>query len=97
MSFTPGSAANVSSRVQLTISCKNLVDADVFSKSDPMVVVFANNSGQWSEIGRTETIWDNLNPEFAKNFVMDYHFEMQQKLKFQVYDIGMFKIRILNI
>lgn len=90
MNFTPGSAANVSSRVQLTITCKNLVDADVFSKSDPMVVVFTNNSGHWSEFGRTETIWDNLNPEFAKHFIMEYHFEMQQKLRFEVYDIGMF-------
>ncbi|XP_008336573.2 copine-3-like [Cynoglossus semilaevis] len=28
-----------------------------------------------------------LNPKFAKKFVLDYYFEMVQKLKFCVYDI----------
>lgn len=28
-----------------------------------------------------------LNPKFSKKFVLDYYFEMVQKLKFCVYDI----------
>lgn len=28
-----------------------------------------------------------LNPKFSKTFVIDYYFEMVQKLKFEVYDI----------
>ena len=88
MSFEPGSAASVSSTVELGISCNGLHDADVFSKSDPMVVMYVNNLGGWVEHGRTEIIWDNLNPEFANKFVIDYHFETQQKLKFEVHDIG---------
>lgn len=32
-------------------------------------------------------ILNNLNPKFAKKFVMDYYFEVVQKLKFCVYDI----------
>ena len=39
MTFTPGTAASVLTQLELTISCRNLHDADVFSKSDPMVVV----------------------------------------------------------
>ena len=39
MTFTPGTAASVVTQLELTISCRNLHDADVFSKSDPMVVV----------------------------------------------------------
>ncbi|XP_042255812.1 copine-3-like isoform X2 [Thunnus albacares] len=32
-------------------------------------------------------ILNNLNPKFAKKFVLDYYFEMVQRLKFCVYDI----------
>ena len=37
-----------------------------------------------SQFGRTEVIWDNLNPEFVKKFVVDYFFEELQKLKFEM-------------
>lgn len=61
---------------------------DVFSKSDPLCAVYINTSGsRWYEFGRTEMILNCLNPKFAKKFVMDYYFEVVQKLKFCVYDI----------
>ena len=41
----------------------------------------------WFEVGRTEIIWDNLNPEFVKKFIVDYYFEEVQPIKFEVYDI----------
>mgnify|MGYP000001018386 CR=1 FL=1 len=86
--FQPGSAAqNVYSNVELSIKCKNLIDADTFSKSDPMVVVDQKQDAGWLELGRTEVVWDNLNPEFQKKFVMEYHFEIHQMLRFTVYDI----------
>lgn len=28
-----------------------------------------------------------LNPKFSKTFVIDYYFEMVQKLRFEIYDI----------
>uniref|UniRef100_A0A665VV63 Copine-3 n=1 Tax=Echeneis naucrates TaxID=173247 RepID=A0A665VV63_ECHNA len=75
-------------RVALSISCNNLLDMDVFSKSDPLCLLSMNTSGpHWSEIGRTEKIMNSLNPSFSKTFVIDYYFEMVQKLKFEVYDI----------
>lgn len=40
----------------------------------------------WHEVGRTETVKDNLNPKFTKQFQLDYHFEEQQPLRFAVYD-----------
>ena len=62
-----------SSKVELVVSCKNLRNADTFSKSDPFVVMFtADDRGGWKEYGRTETIDDNLNPEFAKKFTINY-------------------------
>ena len=60
---------------------------DTFSKSDPFIVLFQEGKGgQWVETHRTETIMDNLNPEFSKTITLDYRFETQQKLKFEVYD-----------
>ncbi|XP_071341829.1 copine-3-like isoform X2 [Trachinotus anak] len=75
-------------KVELTISCENLMDMDIFSKSDPLCVLYINTSGsQWYEFGRTEMILNCLNPKFAKKFVIDYYFEMVQRLKFCVFDI----------
>ncbi|XP_078400284.1 copine-2 isoform X2 [Cetorhinus maximus] len=90
--LTPAPAALVGSaqccvcKVELSVSGQNLLDRDVTSKSDPFCVVFMDISGKWSEIGRTETAMNNLNPVFAKKFVVDYHFEEVQKLKFALFD-----------
>lgn len=40
-----------------------------------------------NQFGRTEMILNCLNPKFSKKFVLDYYFEMVQRLKFCVYDI----------
>ncbi|XP_076806884.1 copine-8-like [Clavelina lepadiformis] len=75
--------------IELTISCRKLIDSDVFSKSDPMVVMYMQGLGskEWREFGRTEVIWNNLNPDFVKKFVVDYFFEERQALRFDVYDV----------
>uniref|UniRef100_A0A3P8W157 Copine-3 n=1 Tax=Cynoglossus semilaevis TaxID=244447 RepID=A0A3P8W157_CYNSE len=85
----PGAkATDCVTKVALSISCNNLLDMDTFSKSDPICVVSLNSSGPyWSELGRTEIIKNSLNPSFSKTFIIDYYFEMVQKLKFDVYDI----------
>ncbi|KAK7603007.1 hypothetical protein V9T40_003006 [Parthenolecanium corni] len=87
--FAPGSCSNPTSEVELTISCRNLLDCDVFSKSDPMCVIFYKSSEMpdWKEIFRTETIDNNLNPNFVKKAILTYHFELMQELKFNVYDV----------
>ncbi|KAI1243491.1 hypothetical protein IHE44_0001116 [Lamprotornis superbus] len=75
-------------KVELTISCTNLLDKDVGSKSDPLCVLLQNSSGQqWYEVDRTERVKNSLNPRFAKKFLIDYYFELVQKLKFGIYDI----------
>ncbi|XP_063340177.1 copine-3-like [Pelmatolapia mariae] len=81
-------ATQCATKVELSISCENLMDMDVFSKSDPLCALYINTSGsQWYEFGRTEMILNCLNPKFAKRFVIDYYFETVQRLKFCVYDI----------
>ncbi|KAK7791864.1 hypothetical protein R5R35_000911 [Gryllus longicercus] len=81
-------ASEFVTEVEITLSCRNLPDTDVFSKSDPMCVTYLKTQdSQWQEISRTETIWNNLNPDFAKKTHLIYRFEEQQSLKFVVYDI----------
>ncbi|XP_062336266.1 copine-3 isoform X1 [Osmerus eperlanus] len=81
-------AAQCVTKVELIVSCENLLDRDVISKSDPLCVLLMNISeSQWYEVGRTEKIQNCLAPKFAKKFVIDYYFEQVQKLKFGIYDI----------
>ncbi|XP_070604099.1 copine-3 [Erythrolamprus reginae] len=81
-------AAQCVTKVELTVSCNNLLDKDIGSKSDPLCVLLQYTSGQqWYEVDRTERIKNSLNPRFSKKFQIDYYFELVQKLKFGVFDI----------
>ncbi|EYC32625.1 hypothetical protein Y032_0002g1004 [Ancylostoma ceylanicum] len=86
--FTP---AQPCSKVYLTIKANKLRDMDTFSKSDPLCVVYQfvkhpDRNGEWIELGRTEIVWNCLNPEFATKILCDYLFEERQKVKFELYD-----------
>ena len=60
---------------------------DKRSLTDPFVVLFKKNiDEQWEQIGLTEIIHDNLNPQFVKKIIVDYHFEEQEHFKAEVYD-----------
>uniref|UniRef100_A0A914Z1J4 Copine-3 n=1 Tax=Panagrolaimus superbus TaxID=310955 RepID=A0A914Z1J4_9BILA len=90
--MNPNSAIPIT-KLELSISAKNLKDRDVFSKSDPICVVFeaVHSQGQeglkYQEVGRTEQIQDCLNPEWIKKIIINYMFEERQRIKFEVYDI----------
>ncbi|XP_013417379.1 copine-8 isoform X2 [Lingula anatina] len=86
--FQPGAGSVPATQVELTISCRNLKDKDVLSKSDPMCVLFVKGFGSnsYTEYGRTEIIQNTLNPEFVQKFLINYFFEESQKLKFEIYD-----------
>jgi Copine/C2 domain len=74
-------------KVQLFISCRKLKDTDILSKSDPFVEVYEKKpDSQWIKTGCTEVVENNLNPDFVKNFELNYLFEEQQYLKFRVFD-----------
>jgi len=74
--------------VDLHISCKELRNSDVGSKSDPFAVVYIRNSLQeeWKEAGRTEAIKNNLNPSFVRAIRVQYFFQTTQFLRFVIYD-----------
>ncbi|KAG4928870.1 Protein BONZAI 3 [Glycine soja] len=75
-------------QVELSLSASNLLDLDIASKSDPMVVVYAKKrDGKLEELGRTEVILNCLNPEWIEKISVAFHFEIVQPLEFHVYDI----------
>ena len=72
--------------VELSVSCTNLKDQDMMSKSDPVCVLFEKRSGTWAETGRTEMISNNHHPTWQKKFVFNYNPQTTQELKFEIYD-----------
>lgn len=60
-------------KVELRFSASDLVNKDLFSLSDPFLVCHTIRNGQpYKEIGRTETVQDDLNPVWATTFSFDY-------------------------
>lgn len=41
----------------------------------------------YTQVDRTERIKNCLDPRFSKRFLIDYYFELVQKLKFGIFDI----------
>ena len=49
------SSTRPATEVELLISCRQLIDKDVFSKSDPIVVVQESVDGtHWTEVRKTK-------------------------------------------
>lgn len=87
--MTGGNAVMPTSQIEMTLSCRNLLNKDILSKSDPYCMVQMKDSWteKFVEIGRTETVNDNLNPEWVKKFIISYNFETVQKMRFEVWDV----------
>lgn len=81
--------SSLSEKIEIYISARNLKDADVFSKSDPYVKVSYKRDftqKHYAVLGKTETKKNNLNPDYAKSFPIDYIFESRQDIRFDVFD-----------
>uniref|UniRef100_A0A8D3BT49 Copine-8-like n=1 Tax=Scophthalmus maximus TaxID=52904 RepID=A0A8D3BT49_SCOMX len=74
--FDPLNASIPATKVEITVSCRNLLDRDTFSKSDPSKI------HRHKLFGRTEVIDNTLNPDFVRKFILDYFFEERQNLRF---------------
>ncbi|XP_078054066.1 copine-5 isoform X3 [Mustelus asterias] len=87
--FDPIQGSIPATKVEITVSCRNLLDKDTFSKSDPLCVLYVQGieTIQWREFGRTEVIDNSLNPDFVRKFILDYFFEERQNLRFDLYDV----------
>ena len=80
--------AELVEQIEFYLSCRSIPRLDVTSRSDPFCVVFLRGQSQdaWAELGRTEVIQDAKNPQFVKQFLMDFHFEEVQEIRVDVYD-----------
>ncbi|KAM8930040.1 copine-9 isoform 2-T2 [Pelodytes ibericus] len=87
--FDPVNSSVPATKIEITVSCRNLLDMDTFSKSDPVVVLYIQGVGnkEWAEFGRTEVIDNTLNPDFVRKFVLDYFFEEKQNMRFDVFNV----------
>ncbi|KAH8032505.1 hypothetical protein HPB51_025958 [Rhipicephalus microplus] len=96
--FAPAVACAPVTKVEISVSCRQLKDMDFFSKSDPMCVLFMRecDSDNWREVGRTETVENCLNPDFVTKFLVDYYFEERQQLLFKLYDIDSPSVDLQN-
>eukprot|EP00898_Chlorokybus_atmophyticus_P000712 jgi/Chlat1/1641/Chrsp127S01948 len=76
------------SPMQVTIEAQNIKNKDTFSKSDPLAVLLLKESnGEWREIGRTEVVSNNVNPQWVRQIKLVYNFEALQNIAVRVYDI----------
>ena len=73
--------------IELHVAAKDLADMDIITVSDPICVLFVWDGKAFKEFGRTEVVWNNLNPEWVTYFNVQYVFEMRQPLSFRVYDV----------
>ncbi|XP_012471055.1 protein BONZAI 1 isoform X2 [Gossypium raimondii] len=76
------------SQIELSFSATSLRDRDVFSKSDPMVVVYIKErDGAINEVFRTEVVLNSSTPTWIAKYTITYHFEVVQNLLFKVFDV----------
>lgn len=74
-------------QIEIHLECSNLANLDVMSKSDPFAVLYAmtGHVGH-SEIGRTETVFDDLSPRWCHSFIIDYDRANPKTLYVEVFD-----------
>lgn len=68
--------------------CRNLVNLDIGSLTDPVIVVQIReeNEPAWSLVGETETQQNTLNPNFTETLNINYQFEKTQIILFEVFN-----------
>ena len=84
----PGIKNNMMEHVEIYLSGIGLPKLDVMSNTDPYMIISLKEgkTGQFKEIGKTEIIKDNQNPEYTTSFSLEYHFEQRQFVKIECRD-----------
>ncbi|CAN8073374.1 unnamed protein product [Agarophyton chilense] len=77
---------SIGNQLDIQIEASNLANMDVFSLSDPFALLEEQENGHWEEIGRTETIWDVLNPKWVRTFVLPAETPVGLPLRVTIYD-----------
>jgi C2 domain len=74
--------------VQIFLSGVNLTNMDRMDESDPFCIVYLreHSDDPWVEFGRTETVDNNLNPDWVKHLDVSYEFHKNKQIRFEVLD-----------
>lgn len=72
--------------LEIQIEASQLANMDVFSLSDPFALLEEKQGDEWVELGRTETIWDVLNPKWVRSFLLPNSTKGAAVLKVTIYD-----------
>lgn len=82
-----GPIATRGTKVDVRISCRNLVSLDTLPPSS-FVVIFSLTPGKsdWIELTRSETSPRNANPDYRRIFQMEYRFELYQQLRIVAFE-----------
>lgn len=84
-------AAQLKQVLNLSFSLSGLPNLDTFSKTDAFIVLYQlkkqGNQTLKQQVGRTECIYDNLNPDFVTSIQVDYLFEESQTFLLQAWDM----------
>lgn len=77
------------SQIELYISLRQLRKMDTFSNTDAICLLYQKIQGSntYTLLGKTEIVFDNLNPDFTTSFKLDFIFETHQYFKIEVRDI----------
>lgn len=74
-------------KYEVCLECDGLPNMDgLLSLSDPFAVMYEVRGLSMVELGRTETVWDDLDPKFVRCFVLNYQEEAPRELMVEVYD-----------
>lgn len=89
-------------KIALQLEARDLPNLDTHGKSDPFVVVYRRMEpvehpdsasktslaapDEWQRLGSTETVYNNLNPQWATIFTIEYRFGTNSILRFAIYD-----------
>lgn len=91
--LSPTSVANCKSEdgslgfgLEIQIEASRLANMDVFSLSDPFALLEEKHGEEWVELGRTETIWDVLNPKWVRSFLLPGSTKKSTTLRVTIYD-----------
>lgn len=73
-------------RIEISVSCRNLKWQEPFFRPLHQVTMYLKKSlhGIWTEYGATESVPESTDHDFVKTFEVDYVFEFQQYVKFQL-------------
>ena len=74
--------------IELFVKCKRIIKSNPYAILKLQKQNFKDVSGEdsWIEIGRTNVVANNLNPNFAESFIVEYKFEEYQPILLEVWD-----------